>query len=56
MCDNNNSTSFYKMGEWDGKLLNGNDAPLGTYVYEITYRELKDSERKILSGTVILIR
>ena len=54
--NNNNSTSFYKMGEWDGKLLNGNDAPLGTYVYEITYRELKDSERKILSGTVILIR
>ena len=56
MCDNNNNTSFYKMGEWDGKMPNGNDAPLGTYVYEITYKELKDSERKILSGTVILIR
>ena len=56
MCDNNNNTSFYKMGEWDGKLLNGNDAPLGAYVYEINYKELKDSERKILSGTVMLIR
>jgi len=56
ICDNSNNSSFYKMGEWDGKLQNGSDAQLGTYVYEISYKELKDSERKIINGTVLLIR
>ena len=38
MCDNNNFGSFYKMGEWNGKLSNGNDAPIGAYVYEINFK------------------
>ncbi len=56
ICDNSNNSSFYKMGEWDGKLQNGSDAQLGTYVYEISYQELKDSKRKIINGTILLIR
>ena len=56
MCDNNNFGSFYKMGEWNGKLSNGNDAPIGAYVYEINFKKLKDSENEILNGTITLIR
>ena len=48
--------SFYKMGEWNGKLSNGNDAPIGAYVYEINFKKLKDSENEILNGTITLIR
>ena len=56
ICDNNNIDPFYKMGEWDGRLSNGNKAPFGAYVYEISYKKLKDSKRKILNGTITLIR
>ena len=56
ICDNNNIEPFYKMGEWDGRLSNGNDAPFGAYVYEISYKKLEDSKREILNGTITLIR
>ena len=56
ICDVNNVQPFYKMGEWDGKLSNGNKAPFGAYVYEINYKKLKDSKTKILNGTITLIR
>ena len=56
ICDVNNVKPFYKMGEWDGKLSNGNKAPFGAYVYEINYKKLKDSKTKILNGTITLIR
>ena len=44
------------MGAWDGNLSNGNKAPLGTYIYEISYRELKDSEVSYLYGSITLVR
>ena len=56
ICENDNFSTFYKMGEWDGKLLSGNKAPIGVYVYEINYLKLKDSNRKKITGTINLIR
>ena len=42
---------------WDGKDLNGNVCPQGTYVYIIRYRTTFEPEREqLLRGTVTLIR
>ena len=37
-------------------MLNGIKAPLGAYVYEISYKEKKDSEITKLLGSITLIR
>ena len=55
-CDNNTIGDYYKLGTWDGKMLNGIKAPLGAYVYEISYKEKKDSEITKLLGSITLIR
>ena len=55
-CDNNNHSDFYRMGAWDGNLLNGNKAPFGTYVYEVSYKKLKDSKTTYHLGTISLVR
>jgi hypothetical protein len=36
ICDNNSTGDYYKLGSWDGKMLNGIKAPSNTYVYEIS--------------------
>ena len=42
---------------WDGKDLNGNACPQGTYVYIIRYRTTFEPDREqLLRGTVTLIR
>ena len=55
-CDNNNYSSFYKMGSWDGNLFNGNKAQFGAYPYEISYKKLKDSKTTYHLGTISLVR
>ena len=55
-CDNNNNNDFYKMGSWDGNYSNGNKVPLGAYIYEISYRKLKNSEVIYLYGKITLVR
>jgi gliding motility-associated-like protein len=40
---------------WDGKLSNGDKAPIGTYVYKIKVR-FRNNEERIYKGTVSLIR
>ena len=55
-CDNNTIGDYYKLGSWDGRMLNGIKAPLGAYVYEVSYREKKDSEITKLLGSITLIR
>ena len=55
-CDNNIESSYYKMGAWDGKLLNGSKAPFGAYAYEINYKKLKDSKTIRQFGIISLVR
>ena len=55
-CDNNIESSYYKMGAWDGKLLNGSNAPFGAYAYELSYKKLKDSKTIRQFGIISLVR
>ena len=55
-CDNNTIGDYYKLGPWDGRMSNGRKAPLGAYVFEINYKEKKDSEITKLFGSITLIR
>lgn len=55
-CDNNIQSSYYKMGAWDGKLLNGSNAPFGAYAYELSYKKLKDSKTIRQFGIISLVR
>ena len=55
-CDNNTISDYYKLGAWDGRMSNGRKAPLGAYVFEINYKEKKDSEITKLFGSITLIR
>ncbi|MGB0918426.1 MAG: gliding motility-associated C-terminal domain-containing protein, partial [Flavobacteriales bacterium] len=43
--------------KWDGSNKNtGKEAPVGTYVYKITFREFADLDRHVVKGIVNLIR
>ena len=44
------------MGAWDGKLINGKDAPLGVYVYLVEYQKLTEKDIETIIGTNTLIR
>ncbi len=48
--------SYFKMGSWNGKLSNGNNAPNGVYVYIIEYRDVVNKKVEKIKGTVTLIR
>ncbi len=42
---------------WDGTYgVNGKQAQVGAYTYKIVYKVLKTDERRLLVGTVNLIR
>ena len=48
---------FHIADTWDGKDLNGNACPQGTYVYIIRYVSTFEPDREhLLKGTVTLIR
>jgi len=46
------------MGQvWDGtEMDSGNPVPVGTYVYQITFRDFSDLDRNNVVGSVIVIR
>ncbi|MEE2953882.1 MAG: gliding motility-associated C-terminal domain-containing protein [Bacteroidota bacterium] len=48
--------SFYKMGAWDGNVVNGDPAPIGVYVYIIEYRQLITDDPEVKTGLITLIR
>lgn len=48
--------NYYKMGTWDGKLINGEEAPLGVYVYLVEYQKLAEKNPETIVGTITLIR
>ena len=55
-CGNNTFGDYFKMGSWDGRMTNGTNAPLGTYVYKISYNEGEFSEVKNFFGLLTLVR
>lgn len=43
--------------EWDGThMASGDEVPVGTYVYKITFREFADLDRHVYTGIVHVIR
>lgn len=40
---------------WDGRFANGNEAPMGTYIYYLTYIDSSHSRQEKV-GTILLIR
>jgi len=57
ICNNlENTESYYKMGTWDGIMLDGNLAPQGVYPFVIEYKQIKGSVPKIIIGHITLIR
>ena len=56
-CNNlENIEPYYKMGTWDGVMLDGNLAPQGVYPFVIEYKQTKGSVSKIIVGHITLIR
>ena len=55
-CSNNTNGDYFKMGSWDGKMKNGTNAPLGSYVYKISYKEGEFSEITNFFGLLTLVR
>ena len=54
--DNNLYQEYYKMGEWDGKLENGEEAVEGTYVFVKTYYLPNNNKLQYKVGNILLIR
>ena len=54
--DNLNQQSYYKMGEWDGLLKNGEEAIQGSYVYIVSYKLLNNDRHQYMKGNITLIR
>jgi len=48
--------SYYKLGSWDGVMLNGLDAPQGVYPYVIHYQLTELSLIEEVVGYIILIK
>ena len=57
ICNNlENMDPYYKMGSWDGVMLDGNLAPQGVYPFVIEYKQAKESPPEIIIGHITLIR
>ena len=51
-----NTDAYYKMGSWDGVMINGLDAPQGVYSYVINYMHTQDSNTETLVGFIVLLK
>jgi gliding motility-associated-like protein len=51
-----NTDAYYKMGSWDGVMINGLDAPQGVYSYVINYMHTQDSNTETLLGFIVLLK
>ena len=57
LCNNiSNEDSYYKMGSWDGIMINGLPAPKGVYPFVINYKEYESELIKQEVGYVVLIK
>ena len=54
--DNKPYQEYYKMGEWDGYLNNGEEAISGTYVFIASYFVPNEIKIQSLVGNIILIK
>ena len=54
--DNNPYQEYYKMGEWDGSLNNGEEAISGVYVFVVTYYIPNEHQLQTESGNIVLVR
>ena len=54
--DNNPYQEYYKMGEWDGFLNNGEEAISGVYVFVVTYYIPNEHQLQTESGNIVLVR
>ena len=51
-----NYDSYYKMGSWNGVMINGSDALSGVYPYSINYMQSSSGGVREIIGYVVLIR
>ncbi|MDC0204271.1 gliding motility-associated C-terminal domain-containing protein [Flavobacteriales bacterium] len=51
-----NYDSYYKMGSWNGVMINGLDAPSGVYPYIINYMQSSSGIMQKMIGYVVLVR
>ena len=51
-----NYDSYYKMGSWNGVMLNGLEASQGIYPFIIRYTETEKSDVQQVAGYLVLIR
>ena len=51
-----NSSDYYKMGSWDGIMINGLAAPSGVYPFIINYTQHSNSGIQEIVGYLILVR
>ena len=57
ICNDNNSyQEYYKMGEWDGSLNNGEEAISGVYVFVVTYYIPNEYQLQTETGNIVLVR
>jgi hypothetical protein len=57
ICNNfENTDPYYKMGSWDGIMLDGNVSNLGVYPFVIEYKQTKTSLTEVIVGHINLIR
>ena len=57
ICSNLESIDpYYKMGSWDGVMLDGNLASQGIYPFVVEYKQTKGSTPEIIIGHITLIR
>lgn len=56
ICNDNHYQEYYKLGEWDGKLENGEEAVQGTYVFLATYYLPNNNKPQYMVGNILLIR
>ena len=57
ICNNfENTDPYYKMGSWDGVMLDGNLSAQGVYPFVIEYKQTKASLTEVIVGHITLIR
>jgi hypothetical protein len=57
ICNNfENTDQYYKMGSWDGVMIDGNLSTQGVYPFVIEYKQTKASLTEVIVGHITLIR
>ena len=57
ICNNfENTDPYYKMGSWDGVMIDGNLSTQGVYPFVIEYKLTMASLTEVIVGQITLIR